>query len=181
MDVVRTVGHGTLGAEELVAFLRPAGVEAIADIRRYPGSRRHPHVAREAMEQWLPAAGIRYEWIVELGGRRPLLPDSRHVALRDEQFRGYADHMASAEFAAGLDRLGELAGTGSVAVMCSESVWWRCHRRLLADHLTLLDATPVEHLFHDGRRTAHEPAVEARVEDGALVYDVVDQPTLFDA
>jgi uncharacterized protein (DUF488 family) len=94
------------------------------------------------MEQWLPAAGIRYEWIVELGGRRPLLPDSRHVALRDEQFRGYADHMASAEFAAGLDRLGELAGTGSVAVMCSESVWWRCHRRLLADHLTLLDATP---------------------------------------
>lgn len=178
--MIRTVGHGTLGADELVELLRGAGIEAIADVRRYPGSRRHPHVAREAMEGWLPGAGIAYRWIPALGGRRKPDPASRHVGLRNEQFRAYADHMASDEFAGGLDELDELARERSVAVMCSESVWWRCHRRLLADHLVLVEGTGVEHLFHDGRLAPHPPTPEARVDDGLVVYDVGSQPTLLD-
>lgn len=178
--MIRTVGHGTLGADELVELLRGAGIEAIADVRRYPGSRRHPHVAREAMEGWLPGAGIAYRWIPALGGRRKPDPASRHVGLRNEQFRAYADHMASDEFAGGLRELDELARERSVAVMCSESVWWRCHRRLLADHLVLVEGTGVEHLFHDGRLAPHPPTPEARVDDGLVVYDVGSQPTLLD-
>lgn len=170
MDRVRTVGHGTLAADDLVELLHGAGVDLIADIRRYPGSRRHPHVAREAMARWLPDAGIGYEWIVELGGRRKPDPASPNVGLRNDQFRAYADHMASAEFARGLQRLEELAVDRSVAVMCSESVWWRCHRRLLADHLVLVEGTLVEHLFHDGRCVPHDPMPVAREVDGALQY-----------
>jgi uncharacterized protein (DUF488 family) len=171
--VIRTVGHGTLDTADLVALLRGAGVDTVADVRRYPGSRRHPHFARQAMEQWLPAEGIEYRWIGALGGRRPPNPQSRHVALRDAQFRAYADHMAGDEFAAGLSALRRLADARSVAVMCSESVWWRCHRRLLADHLVLIEGTSVEHLFHDGRTSRHEPTPGARVEAGRLVYDAL--------
>ncbi len=177
---LRTVGHGTLAQADLIALLRGAGVEAVADVRRYPGSRRHPHVARPAMEQWLPDAGIGYRWIPALGGRRRGDPESRHVGLRNQQFRAYADHMASAEFAGGLRELRALAAERSVAVMCAESVWWRCHRRLIADHLVLVSGTPVEHLFHDGRISAHDPTPGARVEGGIVVYDRVDRPTLFE-
>ena len=153
---------------------------AIADIRRYPGSRRHPHVARDALEQWLPEAGIAYEWIEPLGGRRRPRPDSRHPGLRNDQFRAYADHMETAEFRVGVRELRRLAADHRVAVMCSESVWWRCHRRLLADHLTLIDKVRVEHLFLDGRLAVHEPAAEARVDDGVVVYDVETQASLFE-
>ncbi len=178
---VRSVGHGTLSQADLLALLQEAGVQAVADVRRYPASRRHPHVARSAMEQWLPAAGIEYRWIPALGGRRQVDPASRHLALRNEQFRAYADHMASAEFAGGLRELRELAGERSVAVMCAESLWWRCHRRLIADHLVLVSGTGVEHLFHDGHTSVHEPTPGARVEAGVVVYDGVERPTLFES
>lgn len=181
MDVIRTIGHGTLAPAELIALVRGAGVDAIADVRRYPGSRRHPHFAREAMEQWLPSAGIDYQWIAALGGRRRGIPGSRHAGLRNEQFRAYADHMASDEFGRGLAELAHFAAGRSAAVMCSESVWWRCHRRLLADHLVLVGHVPVEHLFHDGRSSVHEPTPEARVDAGAVVYDALEQHPLFDA
>jgi uncharacterized protein (DUF488 family) len=180
MDLIRTVGHGTLTADELSSVLRGADIDAVADIRRYPGSRRHPHVARDALEQWLPESGIAYRWIERLGGRRQLRPDSRHPGLRNEQFRAYADHMETPEFRDGLAELEQLATDHRVAVMCSESVWWRCHRRLLADHLTLIDRVTVEHLFHDGRLTTHDPAAEARVDDGVVVYDVEAQASLFE-
>ncbi|MBW3580544.1 MAG: DUF488 domain-containing protein [Actinobacteria bacterium] len=171
MDLIRTVGHGTLGPDELVALLEAAGVDAVADVRRYPGSRRHPHVGREAMEGWLPGAGIEYRWIRGLGGRRPVVAGSRHVALRNGSFRAYADHMVSSEFAGGLAELSDIVAERSVAVMCSESLWWRCHRRLLADHLVLIGHIPVEHLFHDGRSAPHLPTPGARVEADLVVYD----------
>ncbi len=170
MGPIRTVGHGTLTAAALVELLEGAGIDLIADIRRYPGSRRHPHVAREAMERWLPDAGIDYEWVVELGGRRKPDPSSPNVGLRNDQFRAYADHMATEEFATGLDRLTAMAADRSVAVMCSESVWWRCHRRLLSDHLVLVERVPVEHLFHDGRCVPHEAMATAHVVDGEVRY-----------
>ena len=155
-------------------------MDAVADVRRHPGSRRHPHVAREAMERWLGDAGIGYRWFEALGGRRAPVAGSRNRAVRNEQFRGYADHMASSEFAASLAELQAYAGERSIAVMCAESVWWRCHRRLLADHLVLVEGVAVEHLFHDGRAAPHEPTSGARVDGRVVVYEATAQGALFD-
>jgi uncharacterized protein (DUF488 family) len=172
-----TVGHGTLAQDELIEVLRSAEVALVVDVRTYPGSRRHPQFAREAMEGWLPGAGIAYRWEPRLGGRRRPAPDTPNVALRYEGFRGYADHMASQAFREGLD--GVLAEPVRTAVLCSESVWWRCHRRLLADAATLLDGVAVEHLMHDGRLTPHAPTAGVRVDGARLVYDVgVETPLL---
>lgn len=178
---VVTAGHGRLDADELAGLLQRAGVRVVADVRRFPGSRRHPQFAREAMARWLPAAGIAYEWLPELGGRRSGSPASPNTALREPPLRAYADHMATEEFARGIGRLRWLAeqaaaGGGAVAVLCAESVWWRCHRRLLADHLVLVERVPVTHLFHDGRLAAHDPMPEARPTGGHLTYP---EPTLW--
>ena len=174
-----TVGHGTLDEAAFTSLLQTAGVESLVDVRSYPASRRNPHTAREAMERWIPAAGIAYAWEPDLGGLRKPLPESRHVALRHDGFRAYADHMETAAFATTLDRLVAQTAERTVAVMCAESVWWRCHRRLLSDAAVLLLEAPVSHLFHDGRLAPHRPTPEARVEDGVLVYDVgVAQPML---
>lgn len=169
---LHTVGHGTLAAQALVALLHDAGVAGIVDVRSFPGSRRHPQYGREAMEQWVPAAGLDYAWVRRLGGRRPAAASSPHVALRHDAFRGYADHMETADFLAGVDELLALADHRPVAVMCSESVWWRCHRRLLADHLTLVRHVEVIHLMHDGRLVPHPVTPGARLAGDTVVYDV---------
>lgn len=171
---VLTFGHGTLGRDELTELLRTAGVERVVDVRRYPGSRRHPHVGSEAMAGWLPHAGIGYEWLAELGGRRTPSPEPTNAGIRNAQLRAYADHMGSDEFATGRQRLLRIAAGERVAVMCSETVWWRCHRRLLADHLVLLGDADVQHLFHDGRLQPHPPTPEARAVDGSVVYPAAD-------
>lgn len=179
MTRILTVGHGTASADELVDLLRGAGVEEVVDVRRYPGSRRHPHVRSEAMAAWLPEHGIAYEHVAALGGRRRPRPDSPHVGWRNDQFRAYADHMETDEFREGLAELLQRADQRTVAIMCSESVWWRCHRRLVADHLVLVEGVEVEHLFHDSRLTPHEPTAEARRDGDRVVYDVgVDRPLL---
>ena len=141
-------------------------------MRSYPGSRRNPQFNREAMEQWVPTAGLEYAWLRPLGGRRPPRDGSRHVALRNDAFRAYADHMESPEFAAGVSELLARVEGRSTAVMCSEAVWWRCHRRLLADHLTLVRGVEVTHLMHDGRRVPHAVTAGARLAGDAVVYDV---------
>lgn len=169
---VHTVGHGTLAAEALLTLLQDAGVAGIVDVRSYPGSRRNPQFGREAMEQWVPAAGLDYTWARRLGGRRPVSPASRHVALRHDAFRGYADHMETADFLAGVEELLGLTARGPATVMCSESVWWRCHRRLLADHLTLVRQVQVIHLMHDGRLVPHAVTAGARLAGHTVVYDV---------
>ncbi len=177
MTTVHTVGHGTLAADALASLVEEAGVELVVDIRAYPGSRRHPHFGREAMEEWLPAAGVDYLWLPALGGRRRPVPSSQHVALRNDAFRAYADHMETAGFVAGVDDLLAYAEHRSLAVMCSESVWWRCHRRLLADHLVLVRDVEVLHLMHDGRRTPHQPTAGARLAGAMVAYDVgADRP-----
>ena len=175
---VHTVGHGTLAAEALAGLLHGAGVATIVDVRAYPGSRRNPQFGREAMEQWAPAAGLDYAWMHRLGGRRAPAKGSRHVALRHDAFRGYADHMESADFLAGVSELLALAERRSAAVMCSESLWWRCHRRLLADHLTLVRGVQVLHLMHDGRVSPHVVTDGARLAADAVVYDVGVSPPL---
>jgi uncharacterized protein (DUF488 family) len=169
---VWTVGHGTLAAEQFVSLLRGADLKHLVDIRSYPASRHNPQHARQPLERSLTDAGIAYAWEQRLGGRRRPDPASPNVALRHEAFRAYADHMRTREFRAGCDELVERAERKAVAVMCAESVWWRCHRRLLADALVLLRNVEVVHLFHDGRSIPHSPTPEARVLDGEVRYDL---------
>jgi len=169
-----TFGHGTAGQDEILALLGGAGVRLVVDIRTAPGSRRNPHVARHELERWLPENEIGYRWEKRLGGFRRPVPDSPDVAWRQEMFRGYAAHMRTEEFSDAIDDLlDDIAETGGgTAVMCSESVWWRCHRRMVADFMVLVRHVPVVHLMHDGRLIEHPPFAEARVrEDGLLVYD----------
>lgn len=166
-----TVGHGTATADAFTELVRRAGIDAVIDVRRFPGSRRHPHFSKDEMGRWLAVQGIAYQWVPELGGRRRSDSDSPNVALRNPQFRAYADHMAGEEFAEGVRAVLDGASDAAVAVMCSESVWWRCHRRLLADHLLLVEGVEVEHLLHDGRGVGHPVTAGARRAAGRVVYD----------
>jgi uncharacterized protein (DUF488 family) len=166
-----TVGHGTAEAEAFAALLRDAGVEMVVDVRRFPGSRRNPQFNRGELERWLSDHGIAYRWEQRLGGRRRGSPDSPHTGLRDPSFRAYADHLGSEAFRTAIAEVLRESAARSVAVMCSESVWWRCHRRLIADHVALLTGSVVGHLLHDGRVHSHQPTDVVRVVDGRLVYD----------
>lgn len=167
-----TFGHGTATAAQMTELLRGAGVAVLVDVRTAPGSRRHPHVARAELERWLPEAGLSYRWEKRLGGFRKAAPDSPDTAWREEMFRGYAAHMRTADFAAAADEVLDRARTDPTAVMCAESLWWRCHRRLLADFVVAVRGVPVRHLLHDGRTEEHRlsPGLRRR-EDGLLVYD----------
>ena len=171
MTCLFTVGHGTLAAGAFASLLREAAIERVVDVRIAPSSRRHPQFRRESMQEWLARSGLAYRWEKDLGGRRPPAPDSPHGAIENPGFRGYADHMMGAVFHAALDRVLEEARQAPTAVMCAESVWWRCHRRMVADAAVLLRGAEVRHLFHDGRVEAHTPMPEARVAEGALIYD----------
>jgi uncharacterized protein (DUF488 family) len=162
-----TVGHGPQGRDGLGGRLTGAGIEVVVDVRRFPGSRNNPDVQREALEQWLPAAGVGYRWDERLGGRRRLPPGE---PVEDDwwtvaQFAAYAAHTRTPEFTTALDELLATADRAAVAVMCSESVWWRCHRRLIADVAVLGRGVPVTHVMPDGRLTPHRPS------DGAVLSD----------
>lgn len=167
-----TVGHGTATQDGFAATLRAVDVESVVDIRIAPGSRRHPQFGRPALESWLPNMGVEYRWEKRLGGFRKLPPDSPDVALRNHSFRAYAAHMRTDEFSAAADELLGDAAARRVAVMCSEAVWWRCHRRLLADYLVLNRNVDVRHVMPDGRMNLHQLTDGVRVDhDGQLVYD----------
>jgi uncharacterized protein (DUF488 family) len=165
--VIFTIGHSTRPLDELIGLLRDHGVTRLADIRRFPGSRRYPHFSREALATSLPNVGIEYVHVVELGGRRDPLPDSPNTAWRNGQFRGYADHMATTEFQNALDRL--LASDAPTAIMCAEAVPWRCHRNLVSDDLTRR-GHEVIHILGPGASQRHVINPVARVVDGHLVY-----------
>lgn len=166
-----TVGHGTLESEQLARLLTNAGVEAVVDVRSFPASRRNPQFGREEMERWLPAAGVAYQWEPRLGGFRRAAPDSPNVALRHPSFRGYADYMATPEFEAALRDLVESCSGRQMAIMCSETLWWRCHRRLVSDAAVLLHDLPVLHLGHDGRLSEHRLTEGVRRSGDRVVYD----------
>ena len=170
-----TVGHSTHTLDALVRLLAAHGVRCVADVRRFPSSRRHPHFARDALDAGLREHGIGYAHLEALGGRRSAARDSPNAGLENAAFRGYADHMGSAQFAAGLERLEGLAAAAPTAVMCAEALWWRCHRRLVADALVARGWT-VDHIGPDGRLTRHELTPIARVESGRLVYPATQLP-----
>jgi uncharacterized protein (DUF488 family) len=170
-----TFGHGTADRTALAALLRGADVAAVVDVRTAPGSRRNPDVGRDALAAWLPAAGVGYRWERRLGGFRRPAPDSPDTFWRNDSFRGYAGHTRTPEFRDAMAELLAAVPGERTAVMCSESVWWRCHRRLIADHAVLVAGVPALHLAHDGRLTAHPPSPGARLrDDGLLVYDRPD-------
>jgi uncharacterized protein (DUF488 family) len=170
-----SVGHGARPLEDFLATLRAAEITALADIRSQPGSRRHPHFGAKSLEAALGEIGITYAHLPELGGRREPRADSPHRALRVAAFRGYADHMSNEEFARGYERLTSLASGSPTAFMCAETLWWRCHRRLLADRLTV-DGWTVTHLFGPGKSEPHVLWDAARIDNGHLVYDAGTLP-----
>ncbi|MGI8921632.1 MAG: DUF488 domain-containing protein [Solirubrobacteraceae bacterium] len=165
-----TIGHSTRSQDELSALLGAAGVRTLADVRAFPSSRRCPQFDHGALAHWLPEAGIRYVHLSQLGGRRVPVPGSPNGGWRELGFRGYADHMSSREFADGLVGLEELACERPTVMMCAEAVWWRCHRRLIADALTVR-GWRVEHLGLGGHRAIHQLPRFAVVQQGtALSY-----------
>jgi uncharacterized protein (DUF488 family) len=170
-----TLGHGTATADELAGLIRGAGIDTIVDVRTVPKSRRHPQFWREAMENWIPElSGSAYLWEPALGGFRKADPNSANVALHHPAFRGYADYMETDAFARALETLLARVETSRVAVLCSESLWWRCHRRLISDAAFLLHGVAVQHLMHDGKLHPHVPTSGVRVTDaGKLRYDVL--------
>lgn len=165
-----SIGHGTRTTHELIGLLREHGIRTLVDVRSYPGSRRHPHLAREPLAASLEAAGIRYVHLRGLGGRRLPRASSPHVAIRSSGFRAYADHMSTDEFATDHARLRELASEAATAFMCAETLWWRCHRRLLADRL-VTDGWDVLHIIRAGETSSHKPSPEMRVVGGRILYD----------
>jgi uncharacterized protein (DUF488 family) len=172
---VWTVGHGARPVDAFLALLRGADISVLVDVRRFPGSRRHPQFGREALAAELATAGIGYEWQgAALGGRRSRVGASAHTALRQAAFAGYADHMDTVEFRTAVDALAARADAGRLAVMCAETLWWRCHRMLISDAL-ILRGTAVVHLLRVDRRESHRlsPTVRAGA-DGWPVYDVRD-------
>jgi uncharacterized protein (DUF488 family) len=164
-----TIGHSSRTLEEFLSLLAGYGIQAIADVRRFPGSRKQPWFGREALETSLAAAGLGYRWIPALGGRRRPKADSPNTTWRNESFRGYADHMSSDEFSGGLDELLDLATNVRASFMCAELVWWRCHRSLIADLLTAR-GIEVLHILDGKQLRAHRYTPPARIVDGTLTY-----------
>lgn len=169
-----TIGHSTHPLPEFLALLDSHGIECIADVRRFPGSRRHPQFGAEPLGSALEAHGIAYHWFAGLGGRRrpdPLEPEGN--AWRHPSFRAYAQHVHSEEFAQGLASLMHAANACRTAVMCSELLWWRCHRRLIADVL-VFSGWQVMHIMGPGEGTAHRLAPPAHVTPRGLSYELDD-------
>jgi len=166
---VCTVGHGARSIDTFLAILAEAGVDTLIDVRRFPGSRRHPQFGADALAAGLAARGIGYAHLEALGGRRSAAPGSPNGGWENAAFRGYADHMATASFAGGLGELEALAAAEPTAVMCAEALWWQCHRRLVADAL-LARGWAVDHIGADGGIVAHELTPFAVVADGRLAY-----------
>jgi uncharacterized protein (DUF488 family) len=172
-----TVGHSTHSLEELLALLATRDVTRLVDVRRFPRSRRHPQFNLESLRE---AREIDYRHLAALGGRRPPRPDSPNGGWEHPAFRGYADYALTPEFAAGLAELLALAAERPAAVMCAEALWWRCHRRLIADALTALGWT-VCHIGPDGRLSEHELPDFAVVQPDATILYPPDQGTLLPA
>ncbi|WP_327425510.1 DUF488 domain-containing protein (plasmid) [Streptomyces sp. NBC_01527] len=156
----------------MATLLNDADVLAVIDVRTAPRSRHNPDANQDVLEQWMPRHGIAYRWEPRLGGFRKTAPDSPDTFWQNVSFRGYAGYTRDPQFVAAMDELLMQADAVRTTVMCAEAVWWRCHRRIIADFAVLARRTPVLHLFHDGRLTEHRPTVGARLrDDGLLVYD----------
>lgn len=172
---VWTIGHSTQAFERFAALLAAHEIEQVADIRTVPKSRRHPHFDTDALARSLPQRAVAYVHLPSLGGWRHSDADSPNDAWRNLSFRGYADYAMGQEFAGGLAELRQLSAARCTAMMCSEALWWRCHRRLIADHLVVAGDT-VCHISSNGRASAHQLTPFATIwPDGQVTYPAASQ------
>ena len=170
-----TVGHSNRSIEQFIELLTSQQIQLLADVRRFPGSRRQPHFSQENLSKSLADAGIDYVHFPELGGRRKALPDSPNNAWRNEAFRGYADFMMTPEFRGGIDRLLKIANEKRTAIMCAEALWWQCHRSLIADYLKAAGHTVI-HILGANKVEEHPFTSAARMINGKLSYVAGDEP-----
>lgn len=164
-----TIGHSTRSLDELVELLEENKIEAVADVRSFPGSRKFPHFNAEALAVSLPKSGIQYFPLKQLGGRRKVRRDSPHTVWRNDAFRGYADYMDTDDFKKGIDELLDLASEKRIAIMCAEAVWWRCHRSMISDYLKAEGHT-VLHIISSQKTEIHPFTSAAKIVDGHLYY-----------
>jgi uncharacterized protein (DUF488 family) len=164
-----TIGHSTRSLEEFLELLASQNIRALADVRRFPGSRRLPHFNLEILSTSLAKSNLEYVHFPELGGRRRARADSSNTAWRNEAFRGYADFMITDEFRNGIERLLKLARENRTVIMCAEALWWQCHRSLIADYLKAA-GHEVVHILGGSKTQEHPFTSAARIVDGKLSY-----------
>jgi uncharacterized protein (DUF488 family) len=166
-----SIGHSTLAIDSFLDLLQRHAIRRLVDIRRFPGSRKFPQFNRESLERSLTEAGLEYRWMEALGGRRPRQKQgpSPNTGLRNDSFRNYADYMATSEFRSAMDELADVAASAPTAIMCSEAVYWRCHRRLVSDDL-LAHGGVVQHIMSDGKLREHQLTPGAVVRGQSVTY-----------
>jgi uncharacterized protein (DUF488 family) len=165
-----TVGHSTRSAEEFNEILTAHRIQALVDVRSFPGSRRYPQFNKQQLAMTVEATGIAYVHLLDLGGRRQTRKDSKNTAWKNQSFRGYADHMETEEFQHGIERLLEIAGERRAAIMCAEALWWRCHRSLISDFLKAR-GIEVIHILDATHDEPHPYTSAARIVNGELSYE----------
>lgn len=168
-NIVYTIGHSTRTFEELVDMLHSFDISLLADIRSYPGSRRYPQFNKETLQKTIPENGISYMHLVDLGGRRRTSAESTNTLWRNAAFRGYADYMQTSAFNDAVKNLEKIARGTRTAYMCSEAVWWRCHRSMVSDYLKV-EGWKVMHIMEINKAVEHPYTQPARLHDGKLSY-----------
>ncbi|MGN6211575.1 DUF488 domain-containing protein [Parafilimonas sp.] len=164
-----TIGHSTRTLEHFAEMLHSFHIKLLADIRSFPGSRRVPQFNKENLEESMPANGIAYVHLKRLGGRRPVHKDSKNTGWRHPAFRGYADYMETDDFKKGIEQLEAMAIKQRTACMCSEAVWWSCHRSMVSDYLKL-NGWLVHHIMEVNKATEHTYTQPAKIVNGKLFY-----------
>ena len=166
-----TIGHSTRSLNEFIEMLQSFQIGLVVDIRRFPGSKRYPHYNKDALQASLSENKIEYTHIEKLGGRRKPVSNSHNNAWRLAAFRGYADYMETNDFHEAVEEMELLASKNKVAYMCSEAVWWSCHRSLISDYLKFRGWLVV-HIMGVNRSEEHPYTKPARIEDNKLVYSL---------
>lgn len=168
-STIYTIGHSTRDLDDILFLLIKNKIEILVDVRSYPGSRRYPQFNKENLEISIPAVGIEYVHFKDLGGRRKISKDSKNTSWYNASFRGYADYMETAEFKKAAAELIKIAQTKKTCIMCSEAVWWRCHRSMIADYLKSKNWTVIHILFPE-KLEEHHYTQPAKIVNGKLIY-----------
>lgn len=170
IDTIYTIGHSTRAIDEFLELLSEFEIEVLVDVRRYPGSRKFPHFNQEALQETIENNGIEYHHIEGLGGRRKVHKDSKNIRWRLDSFRGYADYMETDEFTEGVQLLQDIALQKTTAYMCSEVVWWSCHRSMISDDLKA-KGWEVIHIMGLKNAQEHLYTSAAIIENGKVSYE----------
>lgn len=169
MKTIWTIGHSTRSFEDFLQLLHSFDIEVLVDVRHFPGSRKFPQFNKDSLQLSLPENGIEYTHLVDLGGRRKPVPNSKNDAWRLDSFKGYADYMETESFQSALTILKEIASEKNTAIMCAEAVWWSCHRSMISDILKV-EGWTVMHIMAENKATEHPYTAPAKVVDGKLNY-----------